>query len=240
MSRSIGHSLLLLALAVLGAEVLGRAAGWGALGPGSREGDAVALTFDDGPSERTTELLSVLARRGAGATFFVTEPACRHFPDALAELRRSGQQIESHGRWHTHALLLLPPWREWQQLAWHPRAAEGTGGAPYLYRPPFGGHSPLTRVFARLLGREVMLWDTEGRDWTALGAPELARQTLQRTRPGSVILLHDGPAVTPELLERLLQGLGQRGLRAVKLRDLPPQRTGLRDGLRRLRQSYGG
>ncbi|UTA50718.1 hypothetical protein MSS93_13840 [Deinococcus radiodurans] len=58
--------------------------------------------------------------------------------------------------------------------------------------------------------------------------------------PGSVVLLHDGPAVTPELLDLLLRGLHERSLRAVRLDELPPQRIGWRAGLGRLRQSYGG
>ncbi|WP_309571216.1 polysaccharide deacetylase family protein [Deinococcus sp.] len=192
--------------AVVVAEVLGRAAGWGALGAGPRDAGRVAVTFDDGPSERTTELLDVLARHGVQATFFVTAPARKQSPDALRRLFETGQQVEAHGRWHTHALL-LSPWREWAQIRWHPRAADS---GPHLYRPPYGGHSPLTRVFARLSGRRIALWDVEGRDWTGMDAATLARQTLNRTRPGSVILLHDGPRVTPALLDALLGGLHER------------------------------
>lgn len=225
--------LLLAALPALLGEVLGRAAGWGALGPGPRTGGRVALTFDDGPSPRTPELLRVLHRHGVQATFFVTQPACQQFPAELAALRAAGHQLESHGRWHTHALL-LGPLREWQQVAWRPVPTSS------LYRPPYGGHSPLTRLFAALLGRRVALWDTEGRDWTQASAPNLARQTAERTRAGSVILLHDGPAVTPELLDLLLALLAARELHPVRLHDLPMRRIGWRDGLRRLWQSYGG
>ncbi|GBF03851.1 polysaccharide deacetylase [Deinococcus aerius] len=217
------------------ADLLGRAAGWGALGPGDRTSPRVALTFDDGPGERTGELLAVLARHGAAATFFVTAPACAAHPDLLRAMGEAGHEIEAHGRWHTHALH-LPPWREWAQVQWHPRATEP---GPHLYRPPYGGHGPLTRLLARLARRQVALWDVEGRDWTAAPAADLAAQTLARTRPGSVILLHDGPSVTPELLGRLLVGLRERGLAPVLLRDLPPRRIGWREGLRRVRASYG-
>ncbi|MFC4639838.1 polysaccharide deacetylase family protein [Deinococcus hohokamensis] len=220
---------------VLAGEVLGRAAGWGALGGGAPSGRRVVLTFDDGPSGRTPELLAVLERHGAKATFFVTEPATRACPEGLAALLAAGHQVEAHGRWHTHALL-LPPWREWAQLRWHPRAAQP---GPHLYRPPYGGHSPLTRLLARLQGRQVALWDVEGRDWTAGDPTVLAAQTLAQMRPGSVVLLHDGPAVTPALLAELLKGLDTRGLQAVPLNDLPPRRIGLRAGLQRLRTSYG-
>lgn len=229
-------------LGVLAAEVLGRAAGWGALGAGDGHAPEVALTFDDGPSPRTPELLTVLARHGARATFFVTEPAVRAFPAGLAAIRAAGHQVEAHGRWHRPALLLAP-WQEWAQVAWRPP------GGGRLYRPPYGGHSPLTRLFAALLGRQVALWDAEGRDWTVPdrtpgasphAAQALARQTLAQVRPGSVVLLHDGPAVTPALLADLLAGLEGRGLRAVRADALPLRRISLRAGLRRLRRSYGG
>lgn len=238
--KSSGRFLLILPalglLAAVLADVLGRAAGWGALGSGPRDSDRVALTFDDGPSPRTPELLAILAQHDARATFFVTAPAGKAHPDLLHTLLDSPHQTEAHGRWHRHALLLTPG-QEWRQIRWHPRA--GAAG-PLLYRPPYGGHSPLTRVLARLAGRQIALWDVEGRDWTAADAATLARQTLARVRPGSVVLLHDGPAVTPELLRLLLGGLAARGLQAVTLSELPARRIGLRQGWRRVRASYGG
>ncbi|MBZ9751365.1 polysaccharide deacetylase family protein [Deinococcus sp. HMF7604] len=221
--------------AALLAEVVGRAAGLGALGGGDPTRRRVALTFDDGPSERTPQLLAVLARHGARATFFVTAPACAAFPQQLTALEAAGHRLEAHGRWHRHALL-LPPWQEWAQVRWHPRPQQPV---PLLYRPPYGGHSPLTRLLAWLSGRRVALWDTEGRDWTRAEASTLAQQTLARAGGGSVVLLHDGPTVTPPLLDELLAGLRERGLEVVPLHELPPRRIGWREGLRRLKGSYG-
>jgi peptidoglycan/xylan/chitin deacetylase (PgdA/CDA1 family) len=226
-----------LALTVLAADVLGRAAGWGALGSGPRTGSHVALTFDDGPSPRTPALMTVLARYSAPATFFVTAPQAAAHPELMKALAEAGHQLEAHGIWHRPALL-LPPWKEWAQVRWHPRAT-GAGAPGLLYRPPYGGHSPFTRLLARLARRQIALWDVEGRDWLALPASELAQHTLKQVRPGSVILLHDGPEVTPELLGLILHGLHERGLTPVLLRDLPMQRISLRAGLGRLRASYG-
>lgn len=220
----------------LSADVLGRAMGYGALGPGEARAQRVALTFDDGPSEQTESILQVLEKYGAKSTFFVTEPACRAFPAQLNLIRQAGHQLEAHGRWHVHALR-LPIWREWAQVQWHPRSRES---GPHLYRPPYGGHSPFTRLLAHLNGREVALWDVESRDWTAADPHELARQTLQKVRGGSVILLHDQFTITPVLLDELLSGLTSRGFKAVKFNDLPPRRITLKAGLGRLRQSYGG
>ncbi|WP_240741021.1 polysaccharide deacetylase family protein [Deinococcus sp. Arct2-2] len=219
---------------MLAADVLGRAAGWGALGPGPRTRPQVALTFDDGPSPRTLDLLMVLERHGAPSTFFVTAPNAAAHPDLMNALAAAGHQLEAHGIWHRPALL-MPPWKEWAQVRWHPRAEQ----PGLLFRPPYGGHSPFTRLLARLAHRQIALWDVEGRDWLALPAAELAQHTLGQVCPGSVILLHDGPEVTPELLDLILHGLEERGLAPVLVSDLPMQRIGLRAGLGRLRASYG-
>jgi peptidoglycan-N-acetylglucosamine deacetylase len=219
------------------AEVVGRALGLGALGANPQAAGRVALTFDDGPSEQTLALLEVLADHGARATFFVLEDACRTHPALLHTLLESGHQIEAHGRDHRHALKLAP-WQEWAQVSWHPRGAAGR-----LYRPPYGGHSPFTRLWAALSGRRVALWDTESRDWTVPKgetgqAAALAGATLRQVRPGSVILLHDGPAVTPEVLRALLPQLAEGGLRPVTLDELPTRPIGLKAGLRRLKMTY--
>ncbi|GGR89895.1 polysaccharide deacetylase family protein [Deinococcus sedimenti] len=232
--RALGGAAFLLVPAVL-AELLGRAAGWGALGHGPRDGWKVAVTFDDGPGDRTRELLEILAQYGARGTFFVTRPAAQAHPELLDAIEAAGHTLDAHGVWHRHALTLTP-WMEWAQVAWHPRPQRV---GLHLYRPPYGGHSPLTRLFARLAGRQVALWDTESRDWTDAEPASLAAQTLARVQPGSVILLHDGPAGTPALLDALLRGLQERGLAVVPMHELPPQRIILLGGLKRLRDSYG-
>lgn len=221
---------------MLSAEVLGRALGWGAYGSGDPHTRRVALTFDDGPSEHTGAILEVLERHGAKGTFFVTQPSCRAYPAQLDSIRRAGHQLEAHGRWHTHALL-LPPWREWQQISWHPRAQEP---GPHLYRPPYGGHSPFTRLFAALNRRKVTLWDVESRDWTATPAEQLAAHTSAQVRGGSIVLLHDQFAVTPALLDLLLSRPESQGFTFTTLNDLPLRRITLLAGLKRLRRSYGG
>ena len=224
-------------LVTLLGEVLGRAAGLGALGANSQAGNRVALTFDDGPSLRTPALLSVLEEVGARATFFVLRDAALRFPAEFQALLTSGHQIEAHGLDHRHALRLWP-WQEWAQVRWHPRGAAGL-----LYRPPYGGHSPLTRLLVRLAGRQIALWDVESRDWTVprsdlSQAQTLAQATFQQVRLGSVILLHDGPAVTPELLRELLPLLMGRMLKLVTLAELPMCRIGVLDGLRRVKTAY--
>ncbi|ULH14506.1 polysaccharide deacetylase family protein [Deinococcus sp. KNUC1210] len=84
----------------------------------------------------------------------------------------------------------------------------------------------------------VALWDVESHDWTDRDPVHLAQQMLAQLRPGSVLLLHDGPAPTLALLEHLLPALKKRGLEAVVLTEVQPQRIGWAAGMERLKRMW--
>lgn len=193
-------------------DLLFRFLGLGAYAHASRRTPKVALTFDDGPSERTEALLELLRRHGAKATFFLTGEKARARPDLVEALRREGHQVEDHGEWH-QAWKLLLPWLEWEHMRRNPGR---------YYRPPHGLHTPFTRLFARLLGKRIALWDLESKDWLDLPPEALAERLLYYLRPGSVVLLHDGPERTLRILELALPRMLALGYRPVTLDDLSP------------------
>ncbi|MFC4454597.1 polysaccharide deacetylase family protein [Deinococcus sonorensis] len=233
MRRRVIRAGLGLLLGALLTDVLGRQLGLGALGGGPAQRPRLALTFDDGPGPQTERLLELLAQHHASATFFLTGERAEAQPELVERLRAAGHQLESHGYTHRHAALLLP-WQEWPHLRWHPEPAR----TARLYRPPWGGHSLLTRWLARRAGVQVALWTAESRDWLDLAPETLLDRLRPQLRPGAVLLLHDGPKRTLALLERLLPELEARGLQAVRLDDLSPQRIGWSDGWRRARQMW--
>ncbi|GAA5334558.1 MULTISPECIES: polysaccharide deacetylase family protein [Thermus] len=208
MDLALGLVLLLYGLS----DLLFRFLGLGAYAHGSRREPKVALTFDDGPSERTEALLALLRRHGVKATFFLTGERARAFPHLVEAIRKDGHQVEDHGAYH-RAWALLIPWVEWRHMAQTP--------ARY-YRPPHGLHTPFTRLFARALGKRIALWDLEGKDWLPLPPEALAERLLYYLRPGSVVLLHDGPERTLRLLETALPKMLALGYRPVTLDELNP------------------
>jgi peptidoglycan/xylan/chitin deacetylase (PgdA/CDA1 family) len=204
----LGLVLLLYGLS----DLLFRFLGLGAFAQGSRREPKVALTFDDGPSETTEALLALLKAHGVKATFFLTGERAKKRPDLVEKIREAGHQIEDHGQIH-QAWKLLLPWVEWRHMAENP--------ARY-YRPPHGLHTPFTRPFARILGKRVALWDLESKDWLDLPPEALAERLLYYLRPGSVVLLHDGPERTLELLKLVLPRMLELGYRPVTLDELSP------------------
>src|SRR6476646_9785695 len=72
---------------------------------GSRSRRAIALTFDDGPSEGTNQLLATLNRLQAPATFFVCGMNVQRLPQIVRATAAAGHEIGNHT--YSHAALYL-------------------------------------------------------------------------------------------------------------------------------------
>src|SRR5271157_5526424 len=70
---------------------------------GRRDRRSVALTFDDGPSEGTPEILEILGRHGVAATFFQCGANVERLPALAREVKEAGHEIGNHS--HSHKLL---------------------------------------------------------------------------------------------------------------------------------------
>jgi peptidoglycan/xylan/chitin deacetylase (PgdA/CDA1 family) len=194
------------------------------LPPGAR---GVALTFDDGPHpEATPALLDLLGETGARATFFLIGEQVERWPDIALRIAREGHGIALHGYRHRN-LLRLPPRTLADDVQRGAHVIEqATGIAPALYRPPYGIFTAAGLRLARQIGCEPWLWTRDGRDWRAKATAEsIARRVTRRLRGGDVLLLHDSDAYsapgswqrTARALPLVLDELGQRGLRPVRL-----------------------
>jgi peptidoglycan/xylan/chitin deacetylase (PgdA/CDA1 family) len=182
---------------------------------GSRDRRTVALTFDDGPDPvRTPALLDALAELDVKATFFVLGSAVEANPALTARIVREGHELGNHTFTHRYLPLASSAAVADELLATDRAIARATGIVPSLARPPYGGRSPWTvRAFARLAKR-VVLWDVNSWDWKGLAATDIARGVVDRTRPGSLVLLHEartGGETTIDAVRLLVPELRARG-----------------------------
>ena len=186
---------------------------------GPEDGGAVALTFDDGPSESTPALLDVLAKRGVSATFFLAGANVERLPRIAAQVSAAGHEIGNHAYSHRAFCFRSSAFIR-RELERAQRAiAEATGVLPRLFRPPFG-----TRWFgsrsAHRLGLTEVMWTVIGRDWK-LNAEAISVRVSRRTAPGAIICLHDGRGLKPnpdiratlEAADHLIPLLHSRGFR---------------------------
>ncbi|MGN0064553.1 MAG: polysaccharide deacetylase family protein [Nocardioides sp.] len=173
---------------------------------GRRVGPRVAyLTFDDGPSAYTPQVLRILTRHGATATFFVLGANAQERPAALRAIRRQGSAVGNH-TWGHPLLTRLPDRAVRRQL--HIDVPTS------CFRPPYGGTNRRVVRLARKQGLRQVLWTADSRDWEKPGRRAIRRKALRDLHPGSIILMHDGGgdrSQTVAALPGLLKTLAERG-----------------------------
>ena len=178
------------------------------------DGDVVYLTFDDGPNpEYTPQMLDVLARYDARATFFVVGRLAQAYPDIIQRIAAEGHTIANH-TWRHEDLAGLS--REaFDETISRTQAVLGDLAAPCL-RPPYGSMDAYTREWAASHGLTLLTWDASPADWLRPPAEEIADYIVKWARPGIVMLLHDGGgdrSRTVQGVDMALERLADRGLR---------------------------
>lgn len=160
---------------------------------GDPHGNSLALTFDDGPSPGTLELLRVLAEYDVRATFFQCgENVLRH-PDIAREVLAAGHEIANHSHTHPNFALRSPNFIEHEFRTAQEAIVNTTGHTPTLLRAPYGVRWFGFRHMQRALGLTGVMWSVIGLDWK-LNAEAIAGRVLTHARGGDIICLHDGRA----------------------------------------------
>jgi peptidoglycan/xylan/chitin deacetylase (PgdA/CDA1 family) len=191
---------------------------------GPRDGNEVAITFDDGPTDPyTLAIAHILDEHGAKGTFFVVGKAVEERPDIVRELRNDGHLLGNHSYHHDSWRWLDPRYPELDRTQ---RVFQReVGVCPTYYRAPHGQHTPFMAHVVDDHGMSMVGWDVSAGDWATRDAREVARAVLDDTEPGSIILLHDGldgdvradRSVLVRALPIILDGLDRRGLKPVRL-----------------------
>ncbi len=167
---------------------------------GSTAGRMIALTFDDGPSVYTPQVLAILNRYGVHATFFEIGEQVGPLAATSRAVIRAGDVIGDHTWSHPDldaantAAQIRPT-----QAAIH----RATGFRPCLLRPPYGTAPPDVVDIARSLGLLTIQWDVDPADWSLPGAGVIAQRVLSAVHPGAIVIMHDGGGDRSETVEAL-------------------------------------
>jgi len=190
------------------------------LAPSVHRGDpgrsAIALTFDDGPSESTPVLLEILSRDGVRATFFQCGALADRNPDLARMVSNQGHEIGNHTYHHAHLWLRSHSFID-NEVTKAQRTLERIHGhAPRYFRAPYGVRWLGLREVQKRNGLLGIMWTALGRDWT-LPAARIAERLTVRASPGAIFCLHDGRALAPN--PDILETIGAVRLLIPRLRD---------------------
>lgn len=187
----------------------------------------VALTFDDGPYEPyTSELLQTLDELEVKATFFIIGQRMERFPGVVEKTLAGGHQVGNHS--YSHLPLInssLPVIREEIERVDILLQAAGVT-QPIALRAPYVRKGILLPYLLWRTKRVHTVFDffPDPRDWWAASVELVSKSIIDQTRPGSILVLHDGNArAAPHVVgytRAVVQGLHQKGYRFVTVDEL--------------------
>lgn len=183
----------------------------------------VALTFDEGPSEYTEQIVSILQQKGASATFFLAGDAIEEHADAAKAIAAAGFELGSNS-YEDKSLAEQSASAARKQISAGFDAIErATGKRTALLRAPFAAFSERTWAETMDLVGAAVSWNVDSGDWMLPGADAVVTSVLGSVSNGSIVLLTDNASSGRQAVEALpvlIDGLRREGYEVVSLSEL--------------------
>jgi peptidoglycan/xylan/chitin deacetylase (PgdA/CDA1 family) len=185
----------------------------------------VWLTIDDGPDPASTpEVLELLRKHGARATFFVVGEQVRKYPELVRQIAAAGHTLGNHTQTHpVNDFWCATPARIASEIDGCV-AALLLANAPFerYFRPPVGIRNPFLDSQLSSRGMDLILWNARGLDGAGRDPDAALARIGPQIKPGSILVSHEaGPRAVGRVVfvERLLDHLTEQDYMCV----IPPR-----------------
>ncbi|MGW5723982.1 polysaccharide deacetylase family protein [Amycolatopsis sp. NPDC003865] len=184
----------------------------------------VALTFDDGPDPAGTHaILDTLKSRQVPATFFLIGRDIAAHPALAHDIAAAGHEIGNHSFSHERMIGVTPAWVADEVEATDALIRTTGYTGEILFRPPNGKKLFALPHYLASHGRTTITWDVEPDSDGTPDAATVVSATVDRVRPGSIVLLHGMYASrkqTRRAIGPIIDRLAARGYRFVTVSRL--------------------
>jgi peptidoglycan/xylan/chitin deacetylase (PgdA/CDA1 family) len=189
---------------------------------GGGGGKVIYLTFDDGPAVTyTRQVLDLLDRYDAKATFFQLGQNATAHPALTQEVIRRGHAVGSH-TWDHADMRRLSGSALDHEITSTSTALEKLIGRPVTcLRPPYGALDKEARAAIARRGLDLQLWDIDPQDWNRPGVASIVSNIVGNARPGAVSLMHDGGGNRSQSVAALAQILPRLKAKGYRFASLP-------------------
>ncbi len=177
----------------------------------------VALTFDDGPSKYTNEILDILKDNGICATFFILGNKVPYGQETLLKMLENSNEIGNHTynhKWlaHLDEIEIKNQISKTQEVIF-----EYTRYLPKVFRPSYGD---IPKEIRKEINLEVTLWNVDTLDWKLKNKKQIIKRATRNTKDGDIILMHDTYKRTKHALPEIINTLKKKGFQFVTISEL--------------------
>nr|WP_231129383.1 polysaccharide deacetylase family protein [Bifidobacterium choloepi] len=152
----------------------------------------IALTFDDGPSQYTDDILKILVDKGVKATFFDLGTQALAYADQEQAMLKDGMQVASHSNTHPYLPSMSKDDLRAEIQAGFANIEKASGVQTTVFRSPYGAFgADQWKDAAGLISMNV-LWDIDSEDWRKPGVDQIVANVVNYAHNGAIALMHDG------------------------------------------------
>lgn len=197
----------------------------------SPEDKLIALTFDDGPSAKSTNrILDVLEKNGGAATFFVVGYNIEKNLSTIKRASEMGCEIGNHSNSHKNLMKCTDSELRNQVDAPNKLLKELAGVDVKLFRAPGGNFKGVESK----IGMPIIQWNVDTLDWKYKDSSNKNRTEEQRNadlkkladnivkdaEKGDIVLMHDIYGFTADLCELVVPALIEKGFKLVTVSEM--------------------
>ncbi|MCL6570614.1 MAG: polysaccharide deacetylase family protein [Bacillus sp. (in: Bacteria)] len=182
----------------------------------------VALTFDDGPTKNVEQLLPLLDKYQAKATFFLIGKEMEDYPEVAQRIVAAGHQIGNHTYSHQRMVFKTPSYIKEEIEKTDQLIREAGYQGEIDVRPPNGKKLIGLPFYLNKHNRDTITWNLEPDSYYTSTADKV-NYVKEQIKPGSIILLHPMYDKTGEeqiAIEGILQVLSDEGYTFVTVNEL--------------------
>ena len=186
----------------------------------------VALTFDDGPTEKTDEILQVLEEAGIKASFFLNGGSISENLDNARKIAEAGHELGNHTYSHNRMVFKSSSYIKKEIEDTDKLIREAGYKGDIYFRPPNGKKLLLLPYYLSKNDRKTIMWNLEPDSYPELAAnsEKITEYVEANIRPGSIILLHimydNEERQSLEAIKGIAAALGDKGYKFVTVSEL--------------------
>lgn len=202
-----------------------------AVGPDCRVLHCASVTYDDGPSGMTPQLLATIKKSATSITFFQMGRSIKEYPDIARKVAAAGMEVGNHSVTHPDLRTVHGEQLRTEVLGNSQALAKILGAPPLLFRPPYGSHDAEVDKIVAEGGMAIMQWEVDTEDWkTKSTSKTIASASSAKDYHATIVLEHDVQEASISAAPQVYANLAKAGMTVVSVTELSLNSGGYKAG----------